>query len=403
LNRAAEALSTDSADKDAKTAVARMVSGWSACVPISLEDEDLTQFGYNIAKGAAALQAARFEAAAAAFEAAMLHDADAPLPRSGLALARRGQAAAPAGKAALKIILKVKDEPELIVKWIEHHAAIVGYDHLIIVDCGSTSQAYWDRLLAYRGRLMILNYDQYYDDIHWPHANRDFYEMLARACQYITVLDADEFLFGYADHTISGGNVLKILRREAEKIYAGTWFSNCAPPPMAAHGIDWTRPLKFSIGTDRLKQGTFSGKSLMLSAVAVQANYIGHNLHVKDVVAHLTPGSFGKIGILHLSDLGPEIDRLRAMKHLYAKSVIPPDLPAEQVDALLATILNEKSAPDMALHYIRKIIGKARSYPDPKDFFETSILCDDRTETHPALNEALDRFDFNALLNAARK
>ncbi len=380
-----------------------MVAGWSSCVPISLEDEGLTVFGQNIAKGAAALQAGQFETAAAAFEAASLYDPEAPLPRYGVALARQLGPAAPADKALLKIILKVKDEPELIVKWIEHHAAIVGYDNLIIVDCGSTTPAYWTLLQAYRGRLMILNYDQYYDDLHWPHANRDFYEMLSRSCKYITVLDADEFLFGYADHTISGGNVLKILREDEEKIYAGTWFSNCAPLPMAGRGIDWTRPIKFSIGTDRLKQGTFSGKSLMRAAVAVQANYIGHNLHVKDVVAHLTPGSFGKIGILHISELGPEIDRLRATKHLYAKGVIPPGLPEDQISALLATVLKEKSAPDMALHYIRKTMGKAQSHPEPKEFFETSILYDHRTETHPAFNEALDKFDFSALLNAARK
>lgn len=61
-----------------------------------------------------------------------------------------GLAYAPGKNTYLKIMLKVKDEPELIVKWIEHHGAIVGYHNLVIMNCGSVNAHFLEILHGYR-------------------------------------------------------------------------------------------------------------------------------------------------------------------------------------------------------------------------------------------------------------
>jgi tetratricopeptide (TPR) repeat protein len=303
----------------------------------------------------------------------------------------------------LKIALKVKDEAELIEKWIEYHASIVGYHNLIIVDCGSANEQYLNVLNKYKGKLLVLSFDKYYDSLHATQANPDFYEMLSNNCKYITVLDADEFIFGYLNNTISSQNVLPILSGAEEEVYAGTWFPNITPPKTVGNAINWSQPIKFSLEAHHLKNGTNAGKSVMQSAIALEARHVGHNLHVKEVISYLRPSSFGKIGILHLSEFEPEINKSRSIKHLYAKGVIPPELPPEEVDAFLKTILENKSASGIILHYITAYFGTSRPPAEAGKYFETSMLAHNEPETNNEFSHAINSFDFNALLDSARK
>lgn len=53
---------------------------------------------------------------------------------------RLGLQFGPNRNTILKIILKVKDEPDLIRRWIQHHAKLVGRHNIIVVDCGSSDR-----------------------------------------------------------------------------------------------------------------------------------------------------------------------------------------------------------------------------------------------------------------------
>ena len=55
----------------------------------------------------------------------------------------------------LKIILKAKDETYLIDTWIAHHATLVGYENLIIMDCGSQDPTYLEKLKFYASRFHL--------------------------------------------------------------------------------------------------------------------------------------------------------------------------------------------------------------------------------------------------------
>lgn len=310
-----------------------------------------------------------------------------------------GLAYAPGKNTYLKIMLKVKDEPELIVKWIEHHAAIVGYHNLVIMNCGSVNAHFLEILHGYRDRVLILDYDQYYDKLSFPGTNVALFSLLARNCKYLTILDADEFLFGYRDGTIAREHAAAIVREGRQAIYAGTWITNAMPPQEAPGGdIDFDSPITFSLDPASLRDGTFAGKSVMLAPLVFEIGYIGHNLHLRDTISRLEAGSFGQLLVFHLATLGPALVRSRALKHLHAKGIVPADMAAAEVEGYLAQRLAGGDLDAAALEYVNRYL--ATPAPGQPPYLHTRLLADDSRgpEPQPALAAALAHFDFAGLL-----
>ncbi len=187
----------------------------------------------------------------------------------------------------LKILVKVKDEADFIEHWIEYHSAIVGYHNIIVLDCGSTEPRFIEILDRYKRKIMIFQYKQYYDDVHWHHANTELFSALSKNCKYLTIIDADEFLFGYLDGKLSSKGVIDVLQRGKEKIYAATWFFNADEMREKNGALDWSNPMRFHLDRWALELGTNAGKVVMLSRMASESKYIGHNLHVREVVSFL--------------------------------------------------------------------------------------------------------------------
>lgn len=295
-------------------------------------------------------------------------------------------------------MLKVKDEPELIVRWIEHHADIVGHHNLVVMNCGSTDPHFLAILHGYRDRVLVLDYDQYYDNLSFPGANAALYGMLMRNCKYLTILDADEFLVGQRDGAIARGYVGEILRAGSEDVYAGTWLTNTEPPPDApGGGIDFASPIAFSLDDASLREGTFGGKSVVRAALAFEINYVGHNLHLRQTMARMDAGSFGQLLVFHLARLGPALVRARALKHLHAKGIVPPDLAPDQVGAYLAERLAAGTVDDAARVYVDRYLATAAA-PDTQSAMRTCLLAGAGPEAQPELAAALARTDFAGLL-----
>ena len=301
----------------------------------------------------------------------------------------------------LKIMLKVKDEPELIVRWIEHHADIVGYHNLVIMNCGSTDPFFLGILHGYRERVLVLDYDQYYDNLSFPGANAALYGMLMRNCKYLTILDADEFLCGQRDGVIAHAYVKDILRAGSEDVHAGTWLTNTAPPPdTPAGGIDFSSPIAFSLDDASLREGTFAGKSVVRASLVFDINYVGHNLHLRQTMARMDAGSFGKLLVFHLARLSPKVVRARALKHLHAKGIVPPELAPDQVEGWLAQRLAAGTVDDAARVYVDRFMATGAA-PEAQAAMTTHLLGGTGPEAQPDLAAALARIDFAGLLRDA--
>lgn len=308
---------------------------------------------------------------------------------------------APGRDTLLKIVLKVKDEPHLLPQWIAHHGGMVGLHNLVILDCGSTDADHLAILDAYRDRILILDYPHYYDTIHDTVFNAAFYDLLARNGRYVCVLDADEFLFGHADGLIGRQPVIDLLRRGEEGVYAGTWFPNLTMPEERTGRLDWTRALRFDISPGSVVAGTIGGKAVVRSDLCTRIKHVGHNLHVPEVVAAMRPGSFGRIGVLHVSRLGPRIAQARSLKHLRAKGVVPDTL--GDPDEIAAHLRARRAAGELGPVEARY----AGSFLEPEEggaeaeaeaAFETALIGRSGAERNEAFAKRIAAFDFRGFL-----
>jgi glycosyltransferase involved in cell wall biosynthesis len=297
----------------------------------------------------------------------------------------------------LKVILKVKDEPHIIKTWIEYYARAVGYHNIIIADCGSTDPAFLEILKQYEQRILILRYENYYNHLHWVHANLDLFKTVLINCKYIAVIDADEFLFGMQGNSISQRAVCETLQHSSEDVLAGTWFENVTIPDTNEGRCDLRGPLKFSLDETGMKFGTFGGKAIVKSSAVLSVNYVGHNFF-KGVVERITPTSFGRIGILHINKFGPSIVKSRSLMHLKTKGVVPKDIDDRDITHFLSDLLSAgRNAPIEAL-YIRRYLGKNDAFREASKTFTTHIIEGLESEENPLFCEAFSGFDFLALL-----
>ncbi|QIA64455.1 hypothetical protein GT360_13565 [Vibrio astriarenae] len=217
----------------------------------------------------------------------------------------------------LRIILKAKDEPELIEAWLQHHGNLVGYDNIIIMDTGSTSKEYLDILERYKNDVIIFDYKKHYNALHNPKVNRELFELLSISSKYLMVLDADEFLFCFDEGELTSVLPSQMLAESEEEIFCGTWLNNLFPAEFDLDGkLDLSKSYCFDISGDRIKSGTIAGKSIVKSSTSKSLSHIGHNLHSQQNYKLITSNSFGKFFILHFDNLGKELTQKRIKKHL---------------------------------------------------------------------------------------
>jgi len=300
----------------------------------------------------------------------------------------------------LKIVLKVKDEPFLLEKWIDYHANIVGFHNIIVMDCGSTDQEHWNIINKYKDRILLFKYDQYYDNLHSSESNRSFFDLISSNCKFLTVLDADEFLFGLSDDSISGKNVLEILNNTNDGVVVGTWFNNTDAPIDEFGKIDWHININFCMDYISISDGTFSGKSIVRSDLVFSVKHIGHNLHVPNVIEQITLNSFGKVGIFHMKNLGANITRLRVLKHLKSKGVLPDQFnDRETIEPLLYNMLENGKIEGASKYYAQKYLKPQEKMVQCDLIFSTNILSSFQKEKNNSLIHNMKAYDFSSLLN----
>lgn len=315
-----------------------------------------------------------------------------------LAVGRReGHAWAAGRDTLLKIVLKAKDEPYLIDAWITHHAAIVGYDNLIILDCGSKEPAYLEKLAGYASRILVLDYRGYYDHIHATRSNADFFRLLATNCRYLTILDADEFLFARTGELFSGQFVKPVLRARNLPMFCGIWITATA----GADGL--TNACSIDVSPGMLSSGAVAGKAIARHDVVFDIGHLGHNLHVPSVLPFVGTEAFGELLVLHLKNLPREMMRERVLQHLIAKGVVRAAAEPER-EAQIAALAEAPDAPLAVKGYAQSYLRLA-SEPAarPNDHIVPATLINAPSpQGLPALAAALDKFDWAALLEERR-
>ena len=134
----------------------------------------------------------------------------------------------------IKIIMMLKDEDDLALPWIKYHGSLVGYDNLIILDNGSTSDRTLSALKWGAEAGATVSY-QYATQSDFVSRGRTYVEMIQQMdaedpADFYLPLDCDEFLSVERDGRID------CSRRALEEELSS--YIKCQNPLMIHAGLD---------------------------------------------------------------------------------------------------------------------------------------------------------------------
>ena len=320
---------------------------------------------------------------------------------------RNGLPFADGRDTTLKIAVKVKNESALLDHWLRYHARIVGFHNLIVIDCGSDDPIFLHKLDAWSEHVVVLRYAQYYDDLHWEHANRPFYAMVSENSKYFALLDADEFLFRISDDNfISTSELIPLLRSSSDEILCCTWFLRVAHPKFDDNKeLGWSKPLSFDFSNQSIFWGTFAGKGIYRSNIISEIGHVGHNHGTEKYERFLSASSFGNFGIFHVKDFDQAITRNRALQHLQAKGVVPAGVDNNTVADLLKEKLESGSLEPIEVQYSHEYLNGRTENRRPTDprLFTSNLLGAALIEFQKDLCSSIQSFDFGSVMSKISK
>jgi hypothetical protein len=155
----------------------------------------------------------------------------------------------------LKILLKTKNDPFFIRRWVRHHAKIVGLRNLIIFDNMSDDPDILNFYADLADDLHVVRFAGFHDIVHHTSQIPELYAALATACDYFIFLDTDEFLVLLDGQASSDGpGLLHFIERNRDvDVFPATWLLNlagsetrflCGPDFRSfSDGLAWGKPI----------------------------------------------------------------------------------------------------------------------------------------------------------------
>lgn len=246
--------------------------------------------------------------------------------------------------APLRIVLKTRNDPIFLQDWIDHHAAIVGAQALIIADNMSDDPQVLEILERAAQTSCVFRFEGFHNDLHDRAKYPDLFTALSDSSDWYTLLDTDERLIWMEP----GGQWLadtRILDKLAARADA---------PALPGVLIDnfGREPDRFILrpGQDGLESLLRWGKPVINSRARVGAGHKCHNIQFeRRLFMHGQQAHFFQ---LHLLNLIPQ-QRLRANREKLIKRGF---FPADVTDHEIAKANPPKTAPAL----LRRCVTEAR-------------------------------------------
>ncbi len=171
--------------------------------------------------------------------------------------------------AVLKLVVKTKDDPQLLRGWIDHHARIVGEGNLIILDNCSTDPAAADLYRELEDACTVIRFDGFHNRVHRVHEFGELYAALRMSTRFYAFLDTDERLvrFDAAGNLLEPSSLVSTLSEDVHQVVPGVWLENV---------FGYQDRFWLSLKRDHLGVGLRSGKPIISSSVAVEG-MLNHN------------------------------------------------------------------------------------------------------------------------------
>lgn len=227
-------------------------------------------------------------------------------------------------KLPLKIIVKVKDDLDMLKKFIDHHSRIVTSESIIVFDNNSLGVDYNIYLEELSQHCLVIRFSSFHNDLHNVEKFKNLYESLQESSQFYTFLDADERVaYINNDECIADSRLVdKLMEQDRNNVIYGTWLSNLP-------GIE--NKFKIRESDDDLMKGRAWGKPI-IGCKANITGFINHNIQlVKNIGINNSTHNFF---ILHLNNLSAT-QRINAnIRKLKARGFIENNTNVEDVVSL---------------------------------------------------------------------
>jgi len=256
--------------------------------------------------------------------------------------------------STLKIILKTKDEAELLESWILHHATIVGFENLVILDHSSTSKKVIAIYEKYKDRILVLPVPESsdHDRLHHTRINNYFYDLLKEQCLFFTLIDSDEFLCWNNTETLETKGLVKELKKYSEyESISTTWLHNYFTSETKR---DITTITNFDIREHSMVTNVLNGKAIFRSDKKQPG--ISHN---KAAINHRVTTPFV---LLHIKHRNIE-DRIRTqINYCKSKGLLPQKISHDSMIATLTTLVKKEGKQKHPVHEILEFYSDKNKY-----------------------------------------
>jgi hypothetical protein len=247
-----------------------------------------------------------------------------------------------AKESTLKIVLKTKNETEILDQWLEHHLNIAGDFNVLVFDNGSTNPKTFDIYGKYRDRINLFGFYENHNLIHNTDYFSKFYQALRESCKFYTFIDTDEFLY-FTDGNVllSDSDFMDVLNRTSDNhIFLGLWSFN----------VPGNRDLFYiSDISNRYSSGLKGGKPLISSTYDLKG-FINHNIQLYQNNSQIEP--VGGLLVCHLNMLDRErrimINREKILAHKFLNN-------HDEIDAMILSNDFSKLSGNLA-NYIKEIV-----------------------------------------------
>jgi len=224
-------------------------------------------------------------------------------------------------RATLKILLKTRNDPFFLERWILHHRKIAGEGNVIVFDNMSDDQAVIDILHKYKDVAPVVRFPGFCNWIHDVSAYAELYRALGESADYFVFLDTDEFLVLFdGDKYFDGPELVDFIRQhDTANVFPATWL----------HNADWSA-VRYRCGSnhDSLANGIAWGKPVLRSKSRL-TGFINHNIQLDQSLfaAPIRTNFFA----LHMTKLSPKQRISANVNKLIALRVARPGDSAETI------------------------------------------------------------------------
>jgi hypothetical protein len=190
-----------------------------------------------------------------------------------------------------KIVLKTKNETDLLENWFEHHLSIVGDLNIIVFDNGSTNKRTLEIYKKYRAKINLFGFHENHNLVHNTTYFSQFYQALRESSKFYTFIDADEFLyFTDGDSCIPDQEFITVLKNASdETTFFGLWAAN----------VPGNKDIFYISNSSNTYTSNLKGGKPIISSKFDVKGFINHNIQLYENNSFIKPS--GGVLVCHLN------------------------------------------------------------------------------------------------------